>query len=267
MSANTEAARLPIAGRYMQTVRTLAAAQKGVASGAPAYSVLVNRRAGRYLAAGAHLADMTPNAVSLVSATFTFSAIAMLAFAPISSWLGPAVWALLAFGYALDSADGQVARLRGGGSPAGEWLDHVLDSAKITALHLAILVFAYRNFGLEDSGWLLVPLGYCLVAAVSFFTMILTEQLRNAHALRTGSTGARPPGTRLKSLLLLPTDYGIFCFLFLALGAPLLFMALYTVFFACNLLHLALALTKWFRELNRLAPPANALAGGGRHVG
>jgi len=263
----------PAAGRgYRETLRILAQAQKGVAPGAPAYSVLVNRRAGRYLAAGAFRAGLSPNTVSVVSACFTFSGIALLAFAPASPWLGVLIWLMLAVGYAFDSADGQVARLRGGGSPSGEWLDHVLDSAKITALHLAVLICAHRTFGLEDPAWLLVPIGYCLVAAVAFFTMILTEQLRTTHALRTGDSRPRVPGTRLKSLLLLPTDYGVFCFLFLFLGAPALFMALYTLFFAANLLHLVLALAKWFRELGRLAPPApgrptaNAMPGG-RHVG
>lgn len=272
MSTNAGVGGATRAHGYRDTVRILAQAQKGVAPGAPAYSVLVNRRAGRYLAAAAFRAGLSPNAVSVVSAAFTFSAIAMLAFAPPSSWLGAVIWLALAVGYAFDSADGQVARLRGGGSPAGEWLDHVMDSAKITALHLAVLICAYRTFGLEDPAWLLVPIGYCLVAAVAFFTMILTEQLRTTHALRTGASQPRTPGTRLKSLLLLPTDYGVFCFLFLFLGAPVLFMVLYTLFFAANLLHLAMALGKWFRELGRLAPPApgRPAAGaipGGSHAG
>lgn len=275
MSAGAEVGRSRGTGGYRATVRTLEAAQKGVAPGAPAYSVLINRRAGRYLAAGAHILGMTPNAVSVVSAAFTFSAIALLAIMSTNPWTGIAVWLLLAIGYAFDSADGQVARLRGGGSPAGEWLDHVLDCVKITALHLAILVCAFRDFGLTDPGWLLVPLGYCLVAAVSFFAMILTDQLRTVHSLRTGAIQNRAPGSRLKSLLLLPTDYGMFCFLFLALDIPVLFMALYTAFFVLNMLHLALALDKWFRELGRLVPatairvgqPANSPAGGVPNVG
>ena len=62
------------------------------------------------------------------------------------------------FGYALDSADGQVARLTGGGSLLGEWLDHMIDSTKIAALHLAVLLHACRHTDLP-AGWLLVPLG------------------------------------------------------------------------------------------------------------
>jgi phosphatidylglycerophosphate synthase len=245
---------------YRETVRALAGAQKAVAPGAPAYSVLVNRPAGRILAAGAYRAGLTPNMVSAVSAVFTFSAIALLALAPAdgpagpAGWVGPAVWACLAIGYAFDSADGQVARLRGGGSLSGEWLDHVLDSVKTSSLHLAVLICAYRTFGLQDPGWLLVPIGYCVVAAVFFLAMILNDQLRNNYFLKTGDAPTRRPGSRLKSLALLPTDYGFLCFVFLFVASPSVFMALYTLFFAANAGFLLLASVKWFREMGRLGP-------------
>ena len=57
---------------------------------------------------------------------------------------GVVVSLLLILGYALDSADGQLARLLGGGTPEGEWLDHVIDSAKLATIHLAVLVSLYR---------------------------------------------------------------------------------------------------------------------------
>ncbi|MGW6175020.1 CDP-alcohol phosphatidyltransferase family protein [Arthrobacter sp. NPDC055138] len=257
---------------YLETVRILAKAQKSVAPGAPAYSVLVNRRAGRLLAAAAYRAGLTPNTVSAISALFTLSAIVFLAFTPAQGpagpemWVGLVVWGGLAIGYAFDSADGQVARLRGGGSLSGEWLDHVLDSLKNSSLHLAVLVCAYRTFGLEEPVWLLIPIGYCLVDGVGFFTMILTEQLRKSHFLKAGAAATPRTGSRLKSLALLPTDYGIFCFVFLFVGAPALFMVLYTLFFAANLAYLMLACVKWFRELGRLDPAARPAEGGGRHA-
>ena len=101
------------------TVRRLAAAQKG-ATGAPAYSRFVNRPLGRLFAALAFHAGLTPNAVTAVSAAFTTTGVALLALAPPSVPMGLAVAACLVLGYALDAADGQLARLRGGGSPAGE---------------------------------------------------------------------------------------------------------------------------------------------------
>lgn len=105
------------AGResYRETLQRLGGAQKPVASGAPAYSVLVNRPVGRYLAAWAYRIGMTSNEVTAVSAAFSFTGIAVLALATPTWGAGVGVWLLLAVGYALDSADGQVARLRGGG--------------------------------------------------------------------------------------------------------------------------------------------------------
>ncbi|OAX67752.1 hypothetical protein A5N15_01010 [Rothia kristinae] len=45
---------------------------------------------------------------------------------------------LFALGYAMDSADGQVARVTGASSPGGEWLDHVVDSVRVPAIHLTV---------------------------------------------------------------------------------------------------------------------------------
>jgi phosphatidylglycerophosphate synthase len=62
-------------------------------------------------------------------------------------------------GYAFDAADGQLARLRGGGSLAGEWLDHMIDAAKVSSLHVAVAISVYRWFAWAI-GWVLVPLGF-----------------------------------------------------------------------------------------------------------
>lgn len=238
--------------RYSDILSRLTGAQKGRSRGAPAYSIYVNRPVGRYIAAAAHLAGLTPNAVSLISATFTFAAIVIIAVVPPTLWTGLVVWLLLAIGYAFDSADGQVARLRGGGSPAGEWLDHVLDALKTSSLHLAVLITAFLHFPLSSDAWLLVPIGFTVVAAVSFFAMILNDQLKAQYT----APGAKPArsSTPLRSLLGLPTDYGILCLSFVLLGAPLVFFGVYTVLFLANAAFLSLALVKWFRDMNALAP-------------
>jgi phosphatidylglycerophosphate synthase len=239
-------------GTYRSTVRSLAGAQKRAAPGAPPYSVYINRRAGRYLAAWAYLRNLTPNAVTMVSACFTFTGIALIALVPPAPWLGPLVWLALAIGYAFDSADGQVARLRGGGSASGEWLDHIVDCVKIACLHGVVLIAAYRFFDLPSAAWLLVPLGYGAVASVSFFAMILNDQLK-ANRQSTAPAPA-PAGGRswIKSFLLLPTDYGVLCTIFLLLGAPLVFFVVYTAMAIANAGHLALALAKWFGDMRRL---------------
>ncbi|WP_374947770.1 CDP-alcohol phosphatidyltransferase family protein [Agreia sp.] len=243
---------------YLGTVRRLASAQKKAARGAPPYSIYVNRRVGRYLAAWAYRAGLTPNMVTGISAAFTFTGIALIATVAPVWWLGIVVWLLLAAGYAFDSADGQVARLRGGGSASGEWLDHVVDALKISTLHLAVLISAYRFFELSNDALLLVPIGYCIVAAVSFFAMILNDQLKAAHGAASASAAVTGPAStadgrsRARSLLLVPTDYGFLCMLFVLLGFPVLFFIAYAVFFVANAAHLTLASVKWFTDMSRL---------------
>ena len=235
------------------TIGRLSAAQKG-AQGAPAYSRFVNRTLGRVLAALAFHAGLTPNVVTGISATFTATGIGLLLLVPPSWVLGTVVAACLAVGYAFDAADGQLARLRGGGSPAGEWLDHMVDATKTSALHLAVLVNLYRFEGVGRGPWLLVPLGFCVVATVLFFGTMLNEALRERHGARTRAqpTGERP--SVLRSLLVVPTDYGLLCWLFVLLGAPALFVGAYALLFVATAGYLALACVKWFHEIGRLVP-------------
>ena len=240
----------------------LRSAQKP-AKGAPAYSRFVNRRMGRVFAAAAYRLGMTPNGVTGVSAAFSFIGIAILALARPSWIVGIAVTLALVVGYALDSADGQLARLRGGGSASGEWLDHMIDATKISSLHLAVLISAFRFFELSVS-WLLVPIGFTVVANVAFFGMILNDQLRKAHATASseipGAAAANDdrPST-VRSLLVLPTDYGILCLAFLLLGSPTTFFVAYTLLFAGSAAYLGLAVIKWFRIMKRLDPPRPAV--------
>ncbi|MBE1874788.1 CDP-alcohol phosphatidyltransferase family protein [Myceligenerans pegani] len=235
---------------FRETMSRLSAAQKGAARGAPAYSRFVNRKIGRVLAAGAYQAGLTPNAVTAVSALFTFTGIGLLVALPPSWGLGAAVTALLVLGYAWDSADGQVARLSGLSSPAGEWLDHVVDAVKVVSLPLALGLGFYR-YDVVPEAWLLVPLVSAVVSSALFFAMILTEQLRRAHGVESKAvTGGRMPW--LRSVLMLPTDYGVLCWVFVLLGAPTAFFAVYTVITACTALFLLLAAVRWFREMGRL---------------
>jgi phosphatidylglycerophosphate synthase len=234
-----------------ETLRRLSSAQKG-AQGAPAYSRFVNRKLGRLLAALAFHARLTPNVVTGISATFTGTAIALLALVRPSWPMGIAVSLLLVVGYAFDAADGQLARLRGGGSPAGEWLDHMVDATKTSSLHLAVLIGAYRFETVDRGPLLLVPMGFCVVGAVLFFGTMLNEALRERHGAvtRAARTAERP--SVLRSLLVAPTDYGLLCLVFLLLGAPTVFFSAYSLLFVATAGYLVLACGKWFREIGRL---------------
>lgn len=236
---------------YREALAQLTHAQK-TSKGAPAYSRYINRPLGRRLAAGAYRLNATPNRVTAVSAVFTFCALAVVALADPTVVTSLTVAALLIIGYGLDAADGQLARLQGSGSPAGEWLDHVVDAFKMGSLHLVVLVCWYRFFEIPTA-WLLVPLAYQVIATIQFFAVILTDQLRRMHRTDRGTILAGDgTSSAWYSLAVVPTDYGLICVVFGLLWWDTGFVVVYTLLLLANAAFLALALPKWFREVQRL---------------
>jgi phosphatidylglycerophosphate synthase len=243
---------------YLAVVNRLARAQKPAARSSPAYSRYVNRRIGRYIAAGAYRAGISANGVTAISAVITFASIALLVLFPPSLWLGIVVGGGLLLGYAFDSADGQVSRLTGSSSPSGEWLDHMVDSTKASTLPIALAIGFYR-FEVVPVEWLLVPLAFAIVSAVLFFCMILTEQLRRQHGVQ--SLAPTDPGSAswVRALLVAPMDYGVLCLSFVLLGWVPAFVVVFTLIAAASALFLALAAVKWFRELSALTTQRAAI--------
>lgn len=238
--------------RYRDAVRQLSAAQKP-GRGAPPYSRWINRPLGRRLAALGYVIGLTPNQITAISAACSAAALILLVLLTPRWWTGVPVAGLLVLGYAFDAADGQLARLRGGGSLRGEWLDHVVDAAKNCLVHTAVLIAVFRFVDVAD--WvLLVPLGYQLVSAVFFFTFILMEKLRagaGKESHRRASDGAGI-SDHLQTLVALPTDYGILCVAFVLSGLPSVFLPVYGTLFVLSGLVLCAALVRWWRELGRL---------------
>ncbi|MEU0836514.1 CDP-alcohol phosphatidyltransferase family protein [Streptomyces sp. NPDC005969] len=234
-------------------LRELRGAQK-TAEGVSLYSRYVNRPAGRVLAAGACRIGLTPSQVTLVSAVFTFTAVASVALVRPSWGLAFAVYAGLAVGYAVDSADGQLARLTGRGGPDGEWLDHVVDCAKLILVLTAVLASFRRFAQLPGEGWLLLPLGFLFVAVLTFCAGLLREQLGKAAArpAPAGRAAAPAPVSRLRAVALLPADYGVFCLVFLLYGDETAFRIGYAALAVVHALFLVAFLVKWFRELKVL---------------
>ena len=192
--------------------------------------------------------------MTAISALCSFTAIGILLVAYPSLMIALLVSGLLVLGYAFDSADGQLARLRGGGSPAGEWLDHVVDCFRSCLLHAAVLVFLYRSGEIEPDSLLLVPLGFGAVGLTFYFGMMLRDQLRQrwAHPSIAGTT---EQDSVLRSFLLLPVDYGVLCLVFLLLAEPLLFFVAYTSLFVCTVIFGSRSLVKAYRGLLDLSRP------------
>lgn len=232
-------------GQFSKAFAELSSRQKR-RGGISYYAAWVNRPAGRAFAAAGSVVGMSPNQMTLLSALVSAVGIVLVAAAVPSIPLGFAVWLLLALGFMLDSADGQLARLTGRGSLSGEWLDHTVDAAKVVAIHSAVLISFYRQGELGDAA-LLVPLVYQFVAVVLFAGGILAELL-----LR-GQGAEEAPRSTLRSLALLGADYGIFCLIFVLLGWPTLFFAVYAAFAALNAALLALLLVRWFRRLSSIS--------------
>ena len=234
---------------FGDTLSRLASAQKPPAQGSPAYSRFVNRRLGRVLAAGSHVAGLSPNQVSGLSAVLTTTGIALVALVRPAPWSALAVTVALVLGYAFDSADGQVARLRGGGSAGGEWLDHVIDAFKTAAVHLAVLICWFRFYDLP-AGWLLVPVGFTVVGSGLFFAMWITDRFRREYPAQAPPPATASRAAVVRSILVAPTDYGVLVLVFLTLAAPAVFVTLYTLLFAGTAAFALAALPKWFREVS-----------------
>jgi phosphatidylglycerophosphate synthase len=223
-------------------------------AGVPAYTRWVNRRAARVIAAAAVRAGIGPNGVSLLSALASFAGLALLALVPAGWAVGVAAACLLALGYIMDSADGQVARVTGTGSPAGEWLDHVIDAVRTPALHLVVRIGFPRWL---DAGpaLLLLPLAFTLLAVGHFMSQILAEQLGRQLAAATPGRRATAPAEAPSgkgpawSVLLLPVDTGTMCWLFVLWGSPPVFIACYGLLFAVNLVFACISAARKFSTL------------------
>lgn len=242
---------------FSQAHATLRNAQK-TAFGAPAYSRWVNRPLGRVLAAAAYRLGMTPNGVTAVSAAFTYSAIALLALVEPSAALSATIALMLLLGYALDSADGQLARLTRSGRPSGEWLDHVVDMGKTCLLSGAIAV-SWVRWGVPGQDWgawaVGVPILFLTVSVVAFFGWLLSDLLIRIARARTVAAGGAPvPAPKpshapaLRSLLRLPSDYGLFALTFLWYSTWV-FPVTYVLLLAANSVILVAALPTWFRQV------------------
>lgn len=248
--------------RFGEVLAKLGAAQKP-GDGVPAYMRWPNRRVARLAAAAAVSVGLGPNAVTWLSVLVSGAGLAVLLLAPISWLTGIVVAVLLAAGFALDSADGQVARVTGTGSPAGEWLDHVVDSVRTPAIHLAIAVALALHHGVEQP-WLLIPLLFCLVGTGTFMSQILAEQLRRGlqgPGTPSGGAGAAQAaeapqgGSRsvLRSLILLPVDFGTLCWSLALWGSPVAFMAFYGALFVINAGYFVLSAARKARGLRAIS--------------
>lgn len=233
--------------RFRETLSLLNKAQKP-GLGVPAYTRWVNRRIARVFAAAAVKFGLTPNGVTALSALTSLLAIVLLLTNQPDFSVGVFAATLFALGYALDSADGQVARVTGKSSPSGEWLDHVVDAMRTPAMHLTVLVgFISHPASWPLTGWQLwwLPLAFSVLMTGHFMSQILAEQLRQKHATQEPSTGGN-----LRSFLNLHMDSGIFCWVFFLWGTGWGFLLVYGLLFLSNAATVLLSMRRKFVSLS-----------------
>ena len=257
---------------FRESFEQLKQAQKS-RKGVPLYLLWVNRPAGRVVAAALRNTPVRPNHVTFAGAVLTYGSLLWLAFGAGTGVSSVLVGVLLALGYVLDSADGQLARLQGRSSAYGEWLDHILDNGRIAVMHVAVFCFLARNTD-HDPVLLAACTGaFLLASSTIFFGGALLDQLRRNSAARSSGSGAAHSGAagspaaaaaspaaeaagnrRLmrRSVITLPVDYGVTCLAFLLLPLPGVFLGVYAVLAAAHLLMCAAFLPKWRSELLRL---------------
>lgn len=251
MNSTTQLAPVDSLGpRFGYARARLAGAQKSTAS-VPAYLRFVNRKAGGLLAAAAFALRLTPTQVTLLSSACSFVGIGVLILHRSTVPAGILVSLLLLLGYALDSADGQLARVRGGGTKAGEWLDHVADVAKISSLHSAVAIAVLRYFELESLLYLAVPVIFLIANVTQFFGMMLRDKLTAASRPQAGSAGS---SSLLVAWLLLPLDHGSLALAFLVLGVHTLFLWCYGFLALCTVAFAVRSLGKAYRGLLNAEP-------------
>jgi len=211
-------------------------------NGVPAYLRWVNRPLGRRFAVLAASFGWTANHVTALSALFGVAAVLALC-AWRSPLAGPVAALLLLIGYILDSADGQLARIRGEGGPAGEWLDHVVDGVRAPAVHIAVAVHLWREGRPE---WLI---GSALVFSVVVSAWFLSQLL--AEKLSTGRGPAAANGGLVDSLIKQPQDVSTTYVVIACLPFAALFALLYPLLLLWHVVMFAASLSRKHRQLAR----------------
>jgi phosphatidylglycerophosphate synthase len=236
---------------FAQSFRELSLAQKGK-KGVPVYTLYINRPAGRVVAAALRNTRFRPNHVTFAGAVLTYGALLWLAFGPGSGAVYAVVGLILAVGFVLDSADGQLARLQGRSSKLGEWLDHVLDSGRIVVLHGAVFCFLLRATSIPALPLAVLCGAFLFASSTIFFAGALLDQLirNSASQLPAGNPATATSLTR--SVLTLPVDYGTTCLVLVTLPWAGIFLPLYAALALIHCLFCAAYLAKFYRTLARM---------------
>lgn len=182
--------------------------------------------AGAVMAFMASRVGLTPNQLTLTSGLLVLVAMVALLVLGFGSLVGAlSVFFLMVVSYALDCADGQLARATGQCSKYGAWLDHVVDAGKIFVVHGSV-------------GWLLISeiaAHWCFLAmlinmggsVLYFFAWNYKVMIAGRGLIARLADERAQSCTRVFQFAQQFTDYGWFPFLFILLFDPQKFALVY----------------------------------------
>jgi phosphatidylglycerophosphate synthase len=168
------------------------------------YTRYVNRGAARLVTYGAARLGLTPNLLSMISLALTVASVGLVfALGGQRRWV-LAAYGCVAVGYVFDSSDGQLARLSRRSSPAGGFLDHSLDGAKVP-LTMAAIGYAYHLHA--DPGLVILGTAWpgLMLLAVASWSFSITWQ---KDALIEDRSDWIEPSLSLSYLIRTPFDHG-----------------------------------------------------------
>lgn len=216
--------------------------------GALPYTLFVNRPAGRFLSVIAYKLNFTPNQITIISFICTITGLLYVVTFGHQSLLGVIISTLmLLFGYALDSADGQLARLNNSKNLSGEYLDHSLDSVKTPLFHISVTMVILQT--VQDIN--LITVFFLLLISVLSSGKFFSSEIKEKILTLEGNHNLCYVTSLKKSFILLPFDYGILCFIFLLVPFNLLFPA-YIIWGTLFLVFFILSFVRGYRQLNNL---------------
>lgn len=160
------------------------------------FTTLISQRLGAYLASGAHRTRLSPTMLTLANLVLGLAAAAFVTTTagPVAAgWLPAWPAGVVAFvawqlGYALDCADGQLARATGTGSPAGARVDILSDVAIQIAIVAAIgeVAVAQRS---STPVWLAGA--FAGTWMINLVTSVMDKQGTNDSLVRSASLAVR----------------------------------------------------------------------------
>ncbi|MEO1858131.1 MAG: CDP-alcohol phosphatidyltransferase family protein [Rubritalea sp.] len=190
--------------------------------------------AGAFFAFLASRCKVTPNQLTLASGLLVILAMVLMLELGLGSWIAAiGVLVLMVVSYALDCADGQLARATGQCSKYGTWLDHVVDAGKIFVVHGSI-------------GWMLLnasiahgfPASWCFLgmflnmagSALYFFAWNYKVMIAGQGLIVRLANERSQSRVRMFQFSQQITDYGWFPLLFILLIDPQKFALAYFLY-------------------------------------